>query len=442
MGPDIGKLLHPEDQARLRALNTAAQELADGAILHLRYRAKHGAGPWRWLDRRVTPFRRSASTGQVIEVLGVVRDVTEEHDTQLALRDSEAMFRALVTQVVDCAIIGLNPAGQITSWNAGARRVKGYSAEQAIGRHFSMFYDDEDRQDGLPGGLLATARTQGRVAHTGWRVRRDGSRFWGNVVITALRDEHGALSGYVKVTQDLTTQHQLAEAQESLFAAVTHDLRNPVFAIQILAELLARSGSEADHQENLRGLQLQATHLGNLVDGLFDYAKNRSGPAVLTLVPLAVARLASTCAAAFRAVSPQHGINVQDSDAMALADRTALTRILDNLLGNAVRYSPAGTRITVTVDEVGEVVRIAVSDHGRGIAAEDIDTIFGEFNRGRLARDDDGGSGLGLASVQRLTTLQGGRVWIDSQVGHGTTVTVELARAPSGYVNAWPGGGS
>jgi PAS domain S-box-containing protein len=436
LGADvIGSLVHPEEQPRLQAANAAARDLADGAVLNLLYRARHIDGSWHWLDRRVTSFRRSDVTGKVVEVLGVVRDVTEEHTTQLALRDSEATFRAIVSQVVDYAIIGLDPAGIIRSWNAGAQRLKGYTAGQAIGRHFSMFYTDAAQQDGLPGRLLDIARAQGRVDDTGWRVREDGSKFYANIVITALRDEAGALSGYVKVTQDLTAQHQLAEAQASLFAAVTHDLRNPIFAIEVFAELLV--GVDPDpadvRTQYLEGIQVQATQLRNLVDGLFDYAKLRGEPASMTLEPLVVSELARTCAAAFRAVSPSHQIEVQDSVDEVLADRTAMTRVLTNLISNAIKYSPAGTPVSITIDgTAADVVRVAVSDRGRGIAAGDIDTIFGEFNRGRLAQDDEGGTGLGLASVAHLTAAQGGRVWIDSDVGHGTTATVQLTRAPAG----------
>ena len=428
-GPSlIANVVHPDEQHHLRAANIAARDLADGEVLHLRYQGQHTDGTWHWLDRRVTPFRRSESTGQVVEVLGVVRDVTEEHHTALALRDQEQRLRALVTQVVDYAIIGLDPAGNIESWNDGAQRLKGYTAEQAVGRSFSIFYTDQDRDAGLPGWLLAEALVRGRVQNTGWRVRSDGTLFWADVVITALRDDHGLHTGFVKVTQDLTAQHRLEQAQESFFATVTHDLRTPIFAIKLFTELVNDVGP-AKQVEYLQRIGVLADQLGDLVSDLFDYAKIRNQSITTSLEPLALAPFAKSVVDNFGPTLHGHVVTVQDSDLAAWADRTAMNRILQNLLTNAAKYSATGSPIDLTLDASADLVRLSVIDRGRGIAREDLVTVFDEFTRGRLA-EDDGGTGLGLASVKRLTTLQGGRAWIDSRPGKGTIVTIELARAP------------
>ena len=424
----IATLAHPDELPRLRATYLAARELADGAVLQLRYQARHTDGSWHWLDRRVTPFRRDPVTGQVLEVLGVVRDVTEEHRTASALRDREARLRALIEQVVDYAIVGLDTAGVIETWNDGAERLKGYTAEDAIGHTFSMFYTEQDREAGLPGRLLDEARAQGRVQSKGWRVRADGTQFWADAVITALHDEQGLHTGFVKVTRDLTTQHRLEKAQDSLFATVTHDLKTPIIAIMMFAELMADvdPATQADYAQRIAR---RAGHLNELVNDLFDYATIRSQTTAISLEPLALAAFASSTVDGIRPALHDHPVIVEDSTLTAWADPIAMNRILENLLINAANYSAPGAPISLTFHASRDVVRVSVTDQGRGIAPHDLDTIFDEFTRGRLA-EDDGGTGLGLASVQRLATMQGGRVWIDSELGRGTTVTVQLARAP------------
>lgn len=443
LGPDrleafgpgiIAGLVHPDDQPRLTAANLAARDLSDGAVVQLRYQARHVDGSWHWLHRRVTPFRRDAVTGQVTEVVGVVGDVTDEYETELALRGEEARFRALVTQVMDYAILGLDPDGVIDMWNDGAQRVMGYTADQAVGAHFSIFHTEQDREAGLPGRLLGEARARGRVQSQGWRLRADGTRFWVDAAITAVHDADGLITGFVKVSRDLTTQNRLEKAQESLFAAVTHDLKTPIIAIKMLTELMG-DVDEATRLDYSRRIAAKADHLGELVNGLFEYAKIRGHSPEMSLEPLTLGPFVQSIVDGVVPALRGHRVTVEPSSLTAWADRTALERILQNLLANAAQYSPDGSPITVTFDASRDVVRLLVTDEGRGIAPEDLETIFDEFNRGRLGQDD-GGTGLGLASVQRLAEQQGGRTWIDSELDRGTTVTVELARASDILQNA------
>ena len=334
----------------------------------------------------------------------------------------------LVAQVVDYAIIALDADGVIRTWNAGARRVKGYTDTEAIGRHFSIFYTDDDRAAGLPERLLERAEIDGRVEHTGWRVRNDGTRFWGDVIITALHDERGALTGYAKVTRDLTEQHRLEEARTSLFATVSHDLRSPVMSIGAYASLIAT----ADAQERVEFAERivdNAVRLEQLVNGLFDHAKLSGDGLQILLEPLSLSELIGTAL-----VDNQHRLAGRTVDVdssvdgvTVVADRPAMLRVLDNVLGNAVKYSPGGSGIEIRLEQRPDTVVVGIVDHGRGIDAEDLPAIFDEFVRGRFATQD-GGTGLGLASVRALMTRQRGQVWIDSEVGLGTTVSLELPR--------------
>jgi PAS domain S-box-containing protein len=345
-----------------------------------------------------------------------------------ALRRSQDRLRLLVDAVSEYAIITLSPGGVIESWNTGAERLKGYSAADALGRHFSVFYTAQDRATGLPQQILAQAEAEGSCAHTGWRVRQDGSQFWGDVVISAVRDDVGRLTGFVKITRDLTEQHHLEAVQDSFYDAFEHDFRVPISAIKGFAELM-RDADREDQEYLVDRVDSNATRLLSMVDELVSYARLRSGltPVSLQVVDLAllaqraVANLASVVDTARVEVGEAVGVRVR-------ADPTALERVIANLVTNAVKYSPPESGIVVRCEQVGEMGVLWISDQGRGIDERDLDSIFMEFERGRLARDDSG-TGLGLASVKRLMDLQGGAVSIISQVDVGTTVTLKLPLA-------------
>jgi PAS domain S-box-containing protein len=338
-------------------------------------------------------------------------------------------FEILVSQVAEYAIVRLDVDGMVASWNAGAERVEGYSARDAIGRHFSLFYPDEDVRAGVPQRLLDEAAATGRAQHHGWGVRKDGTRFWGESSITTLHDERGVLVGYANVTRDMTESRRLELARESFFASLSHDLRTPLNSIQGFVELIPIvDGSRRD--EFLNRVQSNVGRLTVLIDNLLDHARLRAGAVALSPEVVDAAAVAATVVRDLAPLLRAHDVVVGESELRLFADQQALGRVLANLLVNAVRYSPDGTPIEVTFEEDTEVGRIAVTDHGRGIAKEDLATIFDEFERGALA-EPDGGSGLGLSSVRQLVTLLGGRVSIDSTPGVGTTVVIELPLGPS-----------
>ena len=336
-------------------------------------------------------------------------------------------FEILVSQVAEYAIVRLDVEGRVASWNAGAERVEGYAAEDALGRHLSLFFPDEDARDGLPERLLAEARTTGRVRHQGWGVRRDGTRFWGEGSITALHDDNGTLIGYAKVTRDMTESRRLELARDSFFASLSHDLRTPLNSIQGFVEMIPIV-DESRRGEFIDRVQSNVGRLTVLIDNILDHARLRAGAVPLSIEVVDAAAAARSCVSDLAPLLGRHDVVVTDSDLEVLADQQALERVLANLLVNSVRYSPDGTPISVAFDRDEAVGRIIVSDHGRGIAKDDLATIFDEFERGALA-ERDGGTGLGLSSVRQLVTLQDGRVWIDSEEGSGTTVTVELPLA-------------
>ena len=343
--------------------------------------------------------------------------------------DQEALERAdWTSQVKDYAIIRLDRDGLVLSWNTGAELVKGYSREEILGRSFEVFYPPEDRESGVPRQLLAAAEHHGRAEHQGWRLRRDGVRFWGDVVITAVRGDAGELLGFVKVTRDLTEQHRLERSRQQFIAGVTHDFRSPLTSIEGYAAMLATELTDPVLGDFASRVRSNALRLMKLVDLMVEHCHLPAGAVALNPEPVALATVLRTVVDDLSTTVQGHEVTLQDTDVVLPADATALARVFTNLIGNAAKYSPPGTRVDVLVERGEQVVDVVVADRGRGIDPADRDTIFDEFVRGRRAHDD-GGFGLGLSVVRSLVEQHGGSVRIDDGRFGGTDVTVRLPLA-------------
>ncbi len=354
-----------------------------------------------------------------------------EHVWRPAL-DHEGLEQAdWTSQVKDYAIVRLDRDGLVLSWNAGAELVKGYSREEVLGRSFEIFYPPDDRERGLPRELLAAAERDGRVEHQGWRLRRDGVRFWGDVVITAVHDDAGALLGFVKVTRDLTEQHRLERGRQQFVAGVTHDFRSPLTSIEGYAAMLASELSDPVLGDFAGRIRSNAVRLMKLVDLMVEHCHMPVGGVGLSVEPVALATVLRTVVDDLSTTVQGHEVTVQGTDLVVPADLTALARVFTNLIGNAAKYSPSGSRIDVLVEPGEGVVDVVVADRGRGIDPADRETIFDEFNRGRRAADD-GGFGLGLSVVRNLVEQHGGSVRIDDGRFGGTDVTVRLPLRSAG----------
>jgi PAS domain S-box-containing protein len=354
--------------------------------------------------------------------------ITSVEMLEVALRESDERLRFLVDAVTDYAIISVNTEGIIESWNTGAERLKGYTPEEALGCHFSILYTAEDRETGLPQRLLDRARTEGSHETTGWRVRKDGSQFWGDIVISAVHDDKGMLTGFVKVVRDLTDQHRLESAQDSFYRAFEHDFRVPLTAIKGFAELL-RSADLEEREGLVERVDSNANRLLSMVEELVAYARLRSGLVPISLQTVDMTTLAQVAVANLASIAGTARVQVTaTSPVTVFTDPEAMERVIANLVTNALKYSPDDGEINLICEQVNDVGVLRIVDQGRGIDERDLDSIFLEFERGRLAQDDSG-TGLGLASVQRLISLLHGTVAIRSQVDVGTTVTIELPLA-------------
>ncbi|TAV23668.1 PAS domain-containing sensor histidine kinase (plasmid) [Rhizobium ruizarguesonis] len=396
-----------------------------------------------WAHVIIDPIRRPS--GELIGYAKITRDLTERRAAEKAIRQSEEQFRRLVQGVSDYAIYMLDPDGNVSSWNFGAERIKGYRPQEIIGRHFSTFYTPEDREAGVPQTALRLARAEGRFEREGWRVRKDGSRFWASVVIDVIRDDEGDVLGFAKITRDITekmeTQRALEQAREELFQSqkmeaigqltggIAHDFNNLLMAVlgslEILKKRMPRDLSLTSLVDNAmqgaqRGaaltqrmlafsrrqeLHMEPIDVSGLVRGMVDMLSRSLGPLTVIETSLPV-RLPTI-----------------------LTDPNQLEMAILNLVVNARDAMPSGGRIVLRACEEslpsgkgplspGRYVRIAVIDEGEGMDAKTLEQAITPFF---TTKGVGKGTGLGLSMVQGLASQSGGRLVMKSSLGEGTT---------------------
>ncbi len=375
----------------------------------------------------------------------ITRDLTER-------RQAEVRYRLLVEGVMDYAIFSMDSSGHITSWNVGAERIKGYKADEIIGKHFSAFYTPEDRERDLPGFVLKTAAEQGHFEGEGWRVRKNGQRFWASVVVTALRDESGNLNGFSKVTRDMSDRKALLDelkrhseelelrvqereesnAELEAFAySVSHDLRAPLRAISGFTDALREDyGARLDEQgiDYLNEVTSAAARMNTLVQDLLDYG--RVSRVSLPLEPVNVAEMIRRAAQQIE-TADRTALKIDVPGSLFVNGHAqVLTQVLLNLLSNAFKFHKrdAAPEVTVKAEERGNTVRVSVRDNGIGIALQHQERIWNVFER-LHDREAYPGTGIGLAIVKRAVTRMHGAYGVESDNGKGSTFWIELPKA-------------
>lgn len=361
------------------------------------------------------------------------------------LREGEERFRLVVEGVRDYGIFALSPEGNVASWNTGAERIKGWRADEILGRYFGTFYPDETR-DYLPAQILERARKDGTAEDEGWRMRKDGTRFWANVVVTALRDETGELRGFAKVTRDMTerkrTEEFLRLAREQAVAAsaakseflsrTSHELRTPMSAILGFAQMLELDQEDLSqpHQTAVEQILKAGRHLLSLINDLLDISSIEAGGAELKTETLNVNDVLAEAHDLSGPILKAAGLNydlVPLTEAVFVkGDRRRIIQILLNLVSNAAKYNHQGTMVRVVASRAGEAIRVDVIDDGPGVKEADIARLFTPFDRlGRQKIRGVEGTGLGLALSKRLVES------MDGEIGY------EHHKAAGGGANFW-----
>jgi PAS domain S-box-containing protein len=356
------------------------------------------------------------------------------------VRPKPDLFRLLVEGVKEYAIFMLDPAGIVVSWNTGAQRIKGYRSDEIIGQHFSVFYPPEDVRAGKPATVLQEAAARGSVENEGWRIRKDGSRFWAQVVITALLDDAGALTGFAKITRDLTERRRAIDARRSLqeareavrtrddfLAIASHELRTPLTVMKLSLDSLVRSTQgapvTAGQMEKLASLGRHVNRLGDLVNGLLDVATLTSGRLSLDLARCDLVELVREVVGRFEPEARRRGTRIELAIETVEAipctcDRGRVGEALAAILANALKYGGVEPIRVRVAREDGRAV-ISVEDRGPGIAMEDQARVFERFERA-VPVVHYGGFGVGLWTARQIVTAHGGEIEIRSVPGQGS----------------------
>lgn len=454
IGSNFSRFFSEED--RTRGLPQKALKIAEteGRFETVGWRIRKD-GTRFWANAVIDAIR--AEDGRLLGFAKITRDITAQQAAEEALRQSEQQFRLLVQGVTDYAIYMLDPSGHVTNWNSGAERIKGYRQEEVVGTHFSRFYTQEDRDVGLPARALAIARTEGRFEQEGWRVRKDGTRFFAHVVIDALRDPTGALAGFAKITRDVSekraadealrhTEKALQQAQKmesigKLTGGVAHDFNNLLQIISGNLQLLALElTADAPAQGRINAALEAVTRGSKLTSYLLAFGRRQAlDPKVVNIGRFVVAMEDMLR----RTLGESIEVETVISGGLwpTLIDTTQVENALLNLAINARDAMEDGGKLTIEVGNAylddayarahpdltpGQYVMLAVTDTGNGMTPEIVAQAFEPFFS---TKPEGKGTGLGLSMVYGFVKQSGGHIHIYSEVGYGTTVKIYLQRS-------------
>ncbi|HVS30885.1 MAG TPA: PAS domain S-box protein [Thermoanaerobaculia bacterium] len=464
LGRHFRQFYGPEDLAARKPERELEVAARDGRIEDEGWRVRKDGSRF-WANTIITALK--TGSGEIHGFAKVTRDLTRRREGDERLRQSEEIFRLLVSSVKDYAIFMLDPQGRVATWNEGAHRIKGYRPEEIIGKHFSIFYPEETKQTGWPERELEIAREKGSVEDESWRLRKDGSMFWASVVITAVYGDDGTLRGFAKVTRDLTERKRGEEAQQALLdqrearlraeaekqraeasyraaeegnrakdeflMMLSHELRTPMTSILGWARMLpGLSPDDSVFAQAVAAIARSAQIQARLIDDMLDVSRIVSGKLRLSLENTEPGRLLGAAIETIRPTAEARSITLTESIAPDLgnmvADTTRLQQVFWNLLSNAVKFTPRGGKVTVEARRTGSQLQVSITDTGEGIDTRFLPHVFEPFRQAEsTSTRTHGGLGLGLSIVRHLVEAHGGTVAAESAGrGKGSTFTVRL----------------
>jgi PAS domain S-box-containing protein len=379
--------------------------------------------------------------------------ITPISNSRLAdtIKHGGSVYQLMVESVRDYAIFMLDPQGHIASWNRGAERIKGYTANEIIGQHFSVFYPQRDLDDGKPAYELEMAEQHGTFEDEGFRLKKDGSAFWASVILTAVRDSDGILIGFAKVTRDLTERRaneqraladtrRVAEAEAAntaktqFLTAMSHELRTPLNAIGGYTDLMSLglagpiTPEQMDFLDRIRKSQ---QHLMSIISDLLNFSRIEAGQLTYNMATVPLLQVVDMVFPMTQTQSAAKGLRLErgnpGADVLVIGDASKIGQILLNLLSNAIKFTGAGGKVRIEITSTATTGSVSVIDTGSGIAAEKQETIFEPFVQlGRSLSSAHEGTGLGLAISRELAQAMGGSLTVVSAEGVGSTFMLTL----------------
>lgn len=447
LGQHFSCFYTPEDLASGKPAQELEQAIRTGRVEDESWRVRKDGS--RFIANVILTTLRN-DDGTLRGFAKITRDVTERKRAEEEIKKLNDELQWLVDGARDCAIVMLDPQGCVTGWNAGAERMKGYTAKEIVGRDFSCFYLPDDITAAKPRHELEQAALTGRIEDEGWRVRKDGSRFLANVIITALRDDNGGLRGFAKIIRDLTEKKQAEEGQrqlnqeqalrgqlessnkelEAFSYSVSHDLRAPLRSVDSFSRIVLEDYGPilGDEGNRLLGIvRSEAQRMGCLIDDLLRFS--RIGRSEMVSTECDMSEIVANTLASFDS-KVMAGVTIElKVIPPAIGDLAMLRQVWFNLVSNAVKFSSktAGPRIEIGGASGPDTNTYYIKDNGAGFDPRFAKKLFGVFQRLHSEAEFEG-TGVGLAIVQRTIHRHGGSVWAEGKVGEGATFHFTLPR--------------